>query len=330
MRLFRLFTILIVSWLLLISGITASAATMYTVKRGDSLSSIAEKFYQDQYKWAYIYRANQKILRKDLGGIKPGLKLEIPSLSAVQTAGCEPTPGTKTICLVTGNEYAPFSGSDLPNGGMITEIVKTVFESMGYETKIDFWEWEYGKQAMQDGIFSATFPYLYNKQREEQGFVFSEPLYKMLIKAFVRKESNLDYKALDDFSNKTLCRPKGYYTHDIQKIMGKISLERPEKLSDCFEMLVAGKVDVVPVNEFSGDNLIYDMGIENRVKKLGKAVSIESLHLMFYKYAGDTDVLLYEFNESVKNLHKAGQLKEIIKHHKHSYYEQLKKKRSKF
>ncbi len=49
----------------------------YEVKKGDSLSKIAEQYYGDPMLYPRIFEANKDIL-KDPNKIKPGQKLRIP------------------------------------------------------------------------------------------------------------------------------------------------------------------------------------------------------------------------------------------------------------
>ncbi|MEM1322434.1 MAG: peptidoglycan-binding protein LysM [Bacteroidota bacterium] len=54
-------------------------AQFYTVKRGDSLSKIAKRFYGDAMKYKVIFEANQPMLKSpDL--IYPGQSLRIPNI----------------------------------------------------------------------------------------------------------------------------------------------------------------------------------------------------------------------------------------------------------
>jgi nucleoid-associated protein YgaU len=57
------------------------AATMYTVKPGDSLSLIAKAHYGDAMKYPVIFEANKPML-KDPNKIYPGQMLRIPALDA--------------------------------------------------------------------------------------------------------------------------------------------------------------------------------------------------------------------------------------------------------
>jgi ABC-type nitrate/sulfonate/bicarbonate transport system substrate-binding protein/LysM repeat protein len=57
---------------------TKPTAQEYTVKLGDTLSKLAERFYNSSYKWERIYEANKEIL-KNPNYIYIGQKLMIPS-----------------------------------------------------------------------------------------------------------------------------------------------------------------------------------------------------------------------------------------------------------
>ena len=52
-------------------------AQYYVVKKGDSLSKIAEEFYGDKMLYPKIFEANRHLL-SDPDKIKPGQKLRIP------------------------------------------------------------------------------------------------------------------------------------------------------------------------------------------------------------------------------------------------------------
>jgi polar amino acid transport system substrate-binding protein len=314
-------------WLCLLSIMTVNhslfAETTYTIKQGDTLSSIAKKFYNNAYKWPYLYRANKDIIL-DQNTIQIGWILRIPDIAEVN----QPERSRKEIIkLVTGNDYTPFTDEKLPKGGMFTEIVKMTFEAMGYETHIEFWNWAYGYKATKEGIFGATFPYLDNKERRKS-FHYSQPLYELLIFPFVNKDSSLHYETLQDLKGLTLCRPEGYYTHDIQQLIdnNSVKLLRPKELETCFNMLKSGKVDVVPVNELTGQSMIYKMGLNDELKMLDEnAISLETLHVIFSKFDYKGRILLYKFDRSISNLKETGILQEIISKHLENFYQSLEK-----
>ena len=61
------------------SGSSSTAAKIYTVVAGDSLSKIAKREYGDASEWKRIFEANQDVLENP-DKIYPGQKLKIPPL----------------------------------------------------------------------------------------------------------------------------------------------------------------------------------------------------------------------------------------------------------
>ena len=61
------------------SGSSSTAAKIYEVVAGDSLSKIAKREYGNANEWRRIFDANQDLL-KDPDKIFPGQKLKIPPL----------------------------------------------------------------------------------------------------------------------------------------------------------------------------------------------------------------------------------------------------------
>ncbi len=52
----------------------------YTVASGDSLSAIAQKFYDDANQWPAIWKANKETIGDDPNRIRPGQVLTIPKI----------------------------------------------------------------------------------------------------------------------------------------------------------------------------------------------------------------------------------------------------------
>ena len=76
-----------------------AAKKTYKTQTGDSLATIAAKFYNDQNKWQPIYEANKAAIGSNPNHLKVGLDLVIPDLSAAGSAttskaGAPPAPAT--------------------------------------------------------------------------------------------------------------------------------------------------------------------------------------------------------------------------------------------
>jgi nucleoid-associated protein YgaU len=60
---------------------TAPAGQRHTVQEGETLSSLAQRYYGDREKYAEIYRVNREVV-KDADSLTPGTVLTIPDLPA--------------------------------------------------------------------------------------------------------------------------------------------------------------------------------------------------------------------------------------------------------
>jgi len=295
-------------------------AKIYVVKSGDTLSKIARRELGNIHAWIQIYRENKHIL-KDADRIYTGQRLRIPKFTSHVKSKID-----KTCKLVTGNNYLPFTDEKLPERGMFTEIVNKIFLNMNKKTDIEFWSWKYGFDATLEGEFDATFPYLKNEERLKT-FYYSKPVYKMFILPFVLKDNPIKYKKLNDLKGLSVCRPEGYYTHDLKPLIDNdaIVLKRPKELDTCFHMLLQKEVDVVPVNEFTGKGAVHRLKLDNRIKALENYVSIETLHVIFPKNNSDSRMLQHDFDQELMKLENSGRLKQLKSRHLKHFFDTLYK-----
>lgn len=300
---------------------TASAVRFYKVRPGDCLTVIAQKCYGrgNVHKWPHIYRANKRLI-KNSRILQIGWKLVIPALDQIVPPSED--DDSSVIKLVTGNNYAPYADEKLPKDGMITDIVEKAFEKMDYKIKMEFWAWKHGFDAARDLEFDATFPWLWNKERDLV-FYYSKPLYNFLIRCFVRADSSITYEKDEDFQGLTFCRPEGWYMHDIQRLLEKgiiITVKRPKDINACFKMLKNAQVDVVPANHLVGWASINKTFDSNQgFRLLDKVLSTDTLHLIISKKHPNGEKLKEQFDGAVKALKKEGKLDKIITNHRKSY-----------
>lgn len=75
----------------LVPAQTVSPGRTYTVLGGDTLWSIAQKFYNDGNQWGKIYDANKQVIGPDSGNIRPGMVLTIPGIAPAEPTWCKVT-----------------------------------------------------------------------------------------------------------------------------------------------------------------------------------------------------------------------------------------------
>jgi polar amino acid transport system substrate-binding protein len=241
------------------------------------------------------------------------------------------------IRFLTGNDYAPFTDQSLPDDGLITDIVDTAFSNapspLAFEIDwVDDWS-VHLTELLANLDYDMGFPWLRpdcNSTPEEfrcQNFEFSNPAFEMLILLFTHKDRPLVFNSDADIAGAVLCRPKGYYTHDLEKdgrlwlTNNVIELQQPDTIKDCFDRLVEGTVDAVALNEFTGRSAIADFNLKDEIVALeNKPLSIEGLHVVVHKDHPRSRELISLFNKNMAALQLSDEYNQIIDKHFRNYW----------
>ena len=336
----------------------ASAETcggVYKIKRGDTLSQIADGLYKDARKWTAVYNANTAVIGDSPNPVFVGMKLQLPCINGLPTGlegGQVPSEVVVTapavtkvvkqarvqdgqalkVKLLTADDYAPFTHKDSPNGGLITEIVDAAMTSASGKGGYDI-HWVNDWAAHSDPLLSQSmldmgFPWFQPDCQQNPdryrcaNFYFSDPMFEMLILLFTDRQRPISFRDDSDIEGKTLCRPNGYFTHDLDKNGRnwvkdeKITLVRPVSVSDCFELLTEGKVDSVALNEFTGRRAVKDLELSSRVEIVqSRPLSIEGLHVLVHKTHPDAEAMLTTINSGLDKIKTNGVYQQIIDTH---------------
>ncbi|MEE9453848.1 MAG: transporter substrate-binding domain-containing protein [Paracoccaceae bacterium] len=336
-----------------LSGSFAQAQTCggnYTVKSGDSLSKIAKRLYSSADMWSAIYNSNQEVIGASPSHIQVGMKLRISCINGRPTGldggvdmatmqqgeALEVAPGTaanrQIISFLMADDYKPFMDRALPNGGLLTDVVNKAMLTVKSEDEFGFF-WINDNDAHLEPLLSNAFldlgvgwfqpdcdanPDAYRCEN----FYFSDSTFEVLILLFVNKDTPFTFAQDSDIIGKTLCRPSGYFTHDLDKngrnwlVDNKITLESPTTVKGCFDMLMAGEVDAVAINEFTGREALKDLNLKDRVTIIDtRPLSIEGQLVIVHKSHPRGQELLAILNEGIRNIKASGEYQSIIDTH---------------
>ncbi|WP_420011093.1 substrate-binding periplasmic protein [Tateyamaria sp.] len=312
----------------------------------------------DLTKWSLIFYTNPAVQEGSLVELPDGIVLKLPCADAPAAVAVAPAPEAPApaqipvpdptplqrqdaeINIVTGSNYAPFTDLDWPGQGMLTEVVNAAFEvTPEPATYAITWENDWSRHLfpMLDSTeFDMGFPWFKPDCAGNPGdercanFHFSEPLVDLVILAFARAEDDIAFETDVDMHGKRLCRPTGYFTHDLDRAdrqwlsRGLVTLEQPATPDACFEMLLAGTVDVVALNEFLGVQKVFELGLTDRVVPLDRALSVEGLHVVISKKHWRGTTHLYRFNAGLAKLKQSDRYNEIVSRHMALFWDQIK------
>lgn len=225
---------------------------VYTVQRGDSLSQIADRLYQDAGKWTAIHTSNISEIGSNPNAIRVGQKLQmtcisglpkgLPGGAAVTAAAQAPEPDTSVtrtapdllgtpelpkVRLVTGDDFAPFTDRGLENGGLLAEVVTAAMDAaVGPEGHDTFWVNDWGShldQMLPAGLMEMAYPWAKPncESNPNEGrcatFHYSQPMFEYLVLLFVNQDNPIPFAKDSDVEGRTLCRPADYTTHMLNE-----------------------------------------------------------------------------------------------------------------
>ena len=204
--------------------------------------------------------------------------------------------GNAEINFLAADANAPMSGQDLPQQGMVIELLEEALalapRAVSHEvtwdpdrdsqlaTVLDASSEVLGVPFFQPDCSAASASSLCTRLH------FSEPLIRLPVMLFVRKDREFKFENDADVLGRTLCRPADHPTDDLDGygrrwLSGnRVDLVRANNLTTCFELLNGGGVEAVAVDLFVGAHAIQEMGLRYDVVPLERPLSHQSLHVV--------------------------------------------------
>lgn len=323
----------------------------YKVQPGDSLSLIADRLYKDAGKWSTIHSQNIDSIGPKPNAIRVGMKLQLACLNGlplglpggkeftsaipVAAAPVKVTPGNASvrqkINLLTGDDYAPFTSKASHNGGLITEVMQAAMEKASPKEGFAIhWVNDWGSHfdpLLSNALLDVGFPW-YRPDCDTMpdsyrcvNFLFSEPMFETLMLLFVDKNRPFVFESDADIVGKTLCRPNGYLTFDLDGsgrrwvVDQKITLKSPHTVKDCFDMVLAGEADAVAINEFTGRSVMKENGYETKFEVLPQPLSILPIHAVVHKTHPRAEEMMELVSKGLEGIRNDGSYQAIIEDH---------------
>jgi polar amino acid transport system substrate-binding protein len=343
---------------LLLAGVVAGHSQAqgcggsYVVQGGDSLTLIADRFYQDAGKWTAIHSANLDQIGEDPNNLRAGMNLRLRCIDGRPTglaggtvapeaplAAAKPlvvAPGNaatrRKINILTGGDFWPFTDKAMPGGGMLTEVVEAAMQAanppQGFAIHwVDDWS-AHQEPLLSNALLDIGFPWFKpdcaSDPETDQcaNMLYSGSMFEVLMLLFVDRSRPMAFHSDADMQGKTLCRPAGYPTFMLDQRgrnwlkTGVITLKTPRSPAECLRLLVEGEVDGVVLNEFLGRGKIKELGLEARVGVAdGQPISVEGTHMVVHRSHPDGPAFLAVFERGLAEIKADGRYQQIIEAH---------------
>lgn len=235
---------------------------------------------------------------------------------APSEARSDTRPDTR-LDLVTGPDFAPFTGEDLPNGGFLTELAQRAFQAAGRTHNVRFIPWKRGYDGVIAGRFLATFPYVRTIDRDRDA-LFSDPMIEVRQFVYLSTQSGMEFNGPADFRGRVVCAPTGYALPDALEALyrrGELARETPSSLEACVRMVASGRADAFVLDEYTGSTAVIQAGVIDNIRIAEKPYAIVSLHLIVGRGNPDAAAILKDFNAGLRMLKSGGAFDEMLARH---------------
>lgn len=312
--------------------------TIYIVQGGDSLSKIALRAYGRTTAYQAIFDYNPGVLT-DPNLVEIGVGLYIPCIGgeSPDTSGDTlpelPQATSENLRILTGSEYPPYVDEGLPNGGFSVELVeRALLHNDGAADYIVDVNADWGSHLtplLSNGAYDLAFPWFQPdcSARESLGsssvwrcdnLRFSEPLHELVISFHTRPEIADTIASAEDMQGLKICRPRGYFTHDLEAMgLTDDNYERvaPANPTECFKQLVEGKVDIVTVNADTTDKILTKLDVRGQTREMIDYATVQTLHVVAMKSDPRARVNLLRLNKGLLALQRNTVYRQIANTH---------------
>jgi len=256
-----------------------------------------------------------------------------PASTPVAPPSGDFSPFVEPIRFVTAGNYSPFTGPELPEGGMYTELVRTAI-ARSDDTRpivvdfVDAWSVHLG-ELLPQGQYDMGFPwYLPDCTNLEPlnpsdrsrctDYDHSDPFYEVVIGMYVLADNPLlNARTPEDAYGTTICRPAGYFQFDLAQagLAANATIVTPDTPNECLELVMNGEADIYTINQLTGEDTISDMGLEGQVVELAALTTVQRLHVLTPKNNPLGKAEIAALNQGLRRMVESGEWFLIVSRH---------------
>lgn len=221
--------------------------------------------------------------------------------------------GAETIEILTG-EWAPYTGKELPGGGVANEIVMQSFLIMGEDPVFVYKPWKRIEKEIMEGTALCSSAWGSHEYRKGWS-VYSESFIASSSVAFyLRRElPNYDFTGYDDLKQYRVGGIGSYYYEEQFKKHG-IKMDLSHDLPSLIRKLKLGRIDIFLEDELVGWTMIREV-YPNAIHEFDSSTTPATtlpLRLMCSKAHADSERVLEVFAKGLKKIKENGELDRIM------------------
>ncbi len=214
--------------------------------------------------------------------------------------------------VVSTGEYAPWTSEKRADQGFVNRVVAEAFRREGMSVRFQYYPWRRTLEVLRAGRADASSFWFDDAERVRE-FLYSDPVSEHRELLFHRKNLSVPkWSALEDLAAFRFGATRGYtYTRAFWQLAGDGILTVEESADDesNFRKLLAGRIDLFPMDEVSGWQMLasplFPEGTREQVTAESRPLSLQYGHVLMRR-TPDGRRLLKAFNDGLARMKTDG------------------------
>lgn len=220
------------------------------------------------------------------------------------------------LLRVTGSLWSPYLDTELPNGGLAVDIVRTALTRAGYEVQGNVEPWSRAYEGTSIGVYDVVAAIWQNEARGEE-LIFSNP-YLLNDIIFMSRQGVLgSYNTLNDLTGYRIGVVRDYAYDETFDTHPDLHRVANAHLIQNLLLLRQGRLDVVvgdkwsilhEISQFMPDDIGYFVALPRPLARRALRLGVSRLNPHAEKIVAD-------FDEAIAEMQADGSYDEIVKRH---------------
>lgn len=221
----------------------------------------------------------------------------------------------ETLRLVA-NAWPPFTGAQLQNNGLATDLVSTALQRAGYTSEYHEVPWARALQGIETDRYDVLVPTWFATERQAYG-LYSEPYLTNRIRFMRRIGSTIEFKQLDDLLPYTIAVARGFAYAPTFDSDARLHKEVVSSFATAARMLAAGRVDLTLEDEWVAKYyLSHELAeLSPALEFLPVPLSESPLHILVRRKHPQSGKIVSAFNQALRDMRADGSYTAILQRH---------------
>jgi len=218
--------------------------------------------------------------------------------------------------IVAVSNWAPYKSSELPQGGIITDILKQALVRAGYDVDIRHVPWKRSLKGAYQGVYDVI-PAIWLTPERAEKLAYSVPVLKSRVVIISRADANFTFNNLKDLRGQTVGTAAGWAYPKAFEDADYIIKEPVKDLDTNLKKVIYGRIKFTIGDEIAARYAVNAkfLSAGNLLRYSKMSLRESNLHIAFSKKLKNYETVTERFNEALNVMRTDGTFDAVLRFH---------------